>query len=197
MAIEVDLMPAEAYAEEQSAKGRVATVAGFRVYRSQPHTIYMPAPYEHALRFLYDGFHDPRTLQIASEEWPEEHAHTVLAEQAFDFASVARIAVNSVGRDLFAVFSALEARLQAQGTHLIQVWLKLADPGTGWATEQLRRKGYFFCGVLPRWFEEGDALLMARAFAGPCWEGIHLYSDRSKRLLEIIRADWERADGIG
>jgi GNAT superfamily N-acetyltransferase len=192
-AIEVDLMPAEAYTREQSATGRVASVAGFRVFRPQPHTVYMPAPYENVLRFLYQGFHDPRTLQTASEESPGEGTRTQLAEQVFDFGSVARIAVNSLGRDFADVLSALETRLRGRGIHLVQVWLKLTDSQAGWATEQLRRKGYFLCGVLPRWFEEGDGLLMASTSARPNWEGIQLYADRSKRLFEHIRADWERA----
>lgn len=193
MAIEVDLMPAEAYVKEQSATGRVASVASFRVYRTQPHTIYMPPPYERVLRFLYEGFLDPRTLQVAGEESPGEGTRTLLAEQVFDFASVARVAVNAVGEDFSEAFSASEAKLRRAGIHLVQVWLKLTEPAAGWATEQLRRKGYVFCGVLPRWFDEGDGLLMARTSARPNWEGIHLYSDRAKHLLEHIRADWERA----
>jgi hypothetical protein len=35
-ALEVDLMPAEAYTTEESAPGRVATVDGFRIYRPRP-----------------------------------------------------------------------------------------------------------------------------------------------------------------
>lgn len=197
MAIEVDLMPAEAYVKEQSAKGRVASVAGFRVFRPQPHEIFMPAPYEDVLRFLYQDFHDPRTLQVSGGEPPGEVARTLLAEQVFSFASVARVSVNSLGRDFAETFSALESRLRGQGTHLVQAWLKLTDPGVGWATEHLRRRGYFLCGALPRWFVEGDGLLMAKTFARPHWEGIQLYSDRAKQLLEHIRSDWERTRDMG
>ncbi|MEW6666910.1 MAG: GNAT family N-acetyltransferase [Thermodesulfobacteriota bacterium] len=193
MAVEVDLMPAEAYEKEQSATGRVASVAGFHIYRTQPHTIFLPAPYEDALRFLYEGFPDPRTYQTASEEPPGEGTRTLLAEHVFDFASVARVAANSVGRDFADAFSALDVRLQGKGTHLVQVWVKLTRPEAGWVTEQLRRKGYFLCGVLPRWFEEGDALLMAKTPGRPNWEGIQLYSDRIKRLFEFVRGDGERA----
>jgi hypothetical protein len=193
MAIEVDLMPAEAYVKEQSAKGRVASTAVFRVCRTQPHTINMPAPYENILRFLYDEFHDPRTLRVAGGESPGKGTRTLLAEQVFDFASVGRIAVNAVGEDFPDVFSALDTRLQSRGIHLMQVWLKLTQPEAGWATEQLRRKGYFFCGALPRWFEQGDGLLMAKTSARPYWEGIQLYSDRAKRLMEFIRTDGEQA----
>jgi GNAT superfamily N-acetyltransferase len=193
MALEVDLMPAEAYVKEQSATGRVASVASFRVYRPQPQTIYMPPPYEAVLRFLYQGFHDPRAFQVAGEEPPGEDIRTLLTEQAFAFASVSRVAVNSAGRDFADTFSALDTRLKGQGTQLVQGWLKLTDPEVGWVAEELRRRGFFLCGVLPRWFPEGDALLLARTSSRPNWEDIQLYADRSKRLFEYIRADWERA----
>jgi hypothetical protein len=197
MALEVDLMPAEAYTEEQSATGRVASVAAFRVFKPQPHTIYMPPPYENVLRSLYEGFHDPRNFQVAGEESPGEGSRTLLADQVFEFASVGRVAVKTVGRDFADVFAASESGLRDQGTHLIQAWLKLTEPGVGWATEQLRRKGYFFGGVLPRWFVEGDALLMARTSTPPHWEGIQVYSDRAKRLFEYVRADEEGVRAAG
>ena len=143
MAVEVDLMPAEAYTREQSATGRVASVAGFRVYRPQPHTVYMPAPYEDVLRFLYQGFNDPRTLRTAGEESPGEGTRTLLAEQVFDFASVGRITVNSLGRDFADVLSALETRLKGQGIHLVQVWLKLTEPRSGLGDRAVATEGVF------------------------------------------------------
>jgi hypothetical protein len=115
----------------------------------------------------------------------------VLSEQVFEFAALVRAAIHSVGEDFEGVLSDLETRHRGRNTHLVQIWLKLTDPAVGWAVELLRRKGYFFCGVMPRWFEDGDGLLMEKAFSRPHWEGIELYSDRAKRLLEHIRADWE------
>ena len=197
MAIEVDLMPAEAYVKEQSAAGRVASVAVFRTYRPLAHTIFLPPCYEDLLRFLYQDFDDSRTLQAASETPPIGGSRTVLGEQVFDFASVARVPVHSIGEDFIGVLSALETRLQSQRTHLMQIWLKLIEPAVGWATEGLRKKGYFFCGAFPRWFEEGDGLLMEKTLARPHWEGIQLYSERAERLLAHIRADWERTKHIG
>ena len=41
-ALEVALMPAEAYDAERSARGRVASLAVFRCYKSKTHTVYLP-----------------------------------------------------------------------------------------------------------------------------------------------------------
>ena len=41
-AIEVALMPAEAYVQEKSAHGRVATLDNFRCYVPKPHRIFIP-----------------------------------------------------------------------------------------------------------------------------------------------------------
>jgi len=196
MAIEVDLMPAEAYAEEQSAAGRVASVAAFRTYRPQPHTLLLPPCYEDFLHFVYRDFDDRRSFQAAGDTPPGEGSRTVLAEQAFEFAALVRAAVHSVGEDFEGVLSDLETRHRGRKTHVVQIWLKLTDPAVGWAVQLLRRKGYFICGALPRWFEEGDGLLMEKTFSRPHWEGIQLYSDKAKRLLEHIRADWEETGRI-
>jgi hypothetical protein len=58
--------------------------------------------------------------------------------------------------------------------------------------EALRRRGYFLGGAIPRWFD-GDGILMQKLFCPPDFESIHLLSDFSKQLLEVIRRDWQRA----
>ena len=54
----------------------------------------------------------------------------------------------------------------------------------------LRQQGYFFGGVLPRWFD-GDGLLMQKLECPPDYDGILLWSDFAKELLEFIRKDRE------
>ena len=79
----------------------------------------------------------------------------------FDFARVARIAINEMGHDLAEYLTNLEDQALAQKAVVIQVWLKLGSPWNGSAVDILRSKGYFFGGVLPRWFDE-DGLLMQK-----------------------------------
>ncbi|MBN1103576.1 MAG: hypothetical protein JXL84_09215, partial [Deltaproteobacteria bacterium] len=165
MAIEVDLMAAEAYTKEQSAAGRVASIAAFRTYRPFPHTLLLPPCYQDLLCALYEDFDDRRTFRIAGETPAEKGIRTVLTEQSFEFASLVRVGFYSLGGDFEGVLSDLETRCRDRNIDLVQIWLKLTDPAVGWAVQVLRGKGYFICGALPRWFEQGDGLLMEKTFS--------------------------------
>ncbi len=59
----------------------------------------------------------------------------------------------------------------------------------GEAVGLLRGHGYFLGGVLPRWFND-DGLLMPRIFGIPDWDGISLFTDRAKKILELVQTDW-------
>jgi hypothetical protein len=61
----------------------------------------------------------------------------------------------------------------------------------GQAVDVLRKRGYFLGGILPRWFDV-DGMLMQKITGRPNWEGIQLFSDRAKKILELIKKDWEK-----
>jgi hypothetical protein len=187
--LEVDLMPAEAYEKEKSAAGRVASLVCFREYRSRPHTVYLPAVYEQTLRNLYGGLDDQRVLAVSEPHLPVGTASRVTM-QTFEFAQVARMAVPEIGGDFEQVFRTLEADSLAQNNRVLQVWLNLACPWVGEAVAVLRQRGYFFGGLLPRWFDD-DGLLMQKIIGRPDWEGIHLYTDRAREIFSMVRQDWE------
>lgn len=189
MALEVDLMPATAYTKEGSASGRVASLLDFRILRSSPHRVYVPAVYEEDLRFLYAGLDDPRDL-VCSEGSLSLGGPTRIHTRRFDFAQVARLAVLEGGADFGAAIAREEAACDAAGIRVTQVWLPLFEPWAGEAVTVLRGRGYFLGGVLPRWFDR-DGLLLQRIADPPSWDGIVLQFDRAKALLERVRADWE------
>jgi hypothetical protein len=190
-AIEVALMPAETYNKEGSAKGRVATLTAFRCYRPKPHRIHLPLPYEKELRWIYGRLDDAREIVPAVPETAGGGESKVRME-LFDFAHVARIAVEQIGTDLGECMAAREREAVGRKAVVLQAWLNLAQPRVGRAVEILRERGYFFGGALPRWFDS-DGLLMQKLLCPPDFEGIVLESDFSKALLEVIKADWRRA----
>jgi hypothetical protein len=193
-AIEVALMPAEAYAKEKSAAGRVATLGAFRCYRPKPHRIFLPAAYDDVLRRIYGRLDDARELDPSVDRIPAGSASR--AEMTvFDFARVARIAVHAVGEDFGARLAELEAQGREKKAVVFQVWVNLTTPWVGTAVEALRESGYFFGGALPRWFD-GDGMLMQKLHCPPDFEGIVLESEFSKELLGVIQADWLRAEAV-
>jgi hypothetical protein len=189
-AVEVDLMPAEAYEREKSAEGRVTCLFDFKTLKPKPHTIYMSPTYEDILRFLYDGLDDERSFAMAEEDLPSD-TPTKIKVQVFDFAKVARLAVHEAGDDFGNAFDEEEKRLRTNRMKIIQVWLKLSWPWVDRVVDELRGRGYFLSGLLPRWFDV-DGLLMQRIFGQPNWDGIQLSSDRAKRILRLVNKDWTR-----
>ncbi len=189
-AIEVDLMPSETYEKEKSAAGRVSTIVSTRTFVPRPHAIYFPEIYEDCFRYIYGAFDDDRTLKRSDERLPSDRP-TALAVQIFENAGVARISVNEEGSDFETILGSGEKEARGKGVTVIQVWLNLSRPWVGRCAEILRSKGYFFCGIFPRWFGD-DGLLMEKIEGRPNWEGINLYTDRAKQILHFIKDDWER-----
>jgi len=189
-AVEVALMPAEAYDKEKSASGRVATLAGFRCYRSKPHRIFLPSAYEEELRTIYGRLDDRRDLSLSDAGAPGD-MRTRIDLEVFDFAQVARIAVPAVGTDFVERFSLVEKEAVSRKAVVLQVWLDLTRPWVGEAVEELRKRGYFFGGALPRWFD-GDALFLQKLLCPPYFESIQLFTDFAKEMLEVVKKDWRR-----
>ncbi len=190
-ALEIALMPAEAYDREKSSSGRVAALLIFRRYTSKPHKVYIPMVYESQLRRIYSGLDDTREIYLSKAALPKgaiSHAEMNI----FEFAGVARIGMLRVGQDFEAYLNRLENQALERKSVVIQLWLKLSEPSVGSAVEILRKKRYFLGGVLPRWFDE-DGILMQKLFCAPDFSEIHLFSQRAHEILEMIKEDWGRA----
>ena len=193
MALEVALMPAEAYTTEKSAPGRVACLLGVWPIRQRAHRVFVPQAYSNSLPFLYSGLTEERSFVPSAERLPADRA-TQHQLTVFDFGSVARVAFYETGVGLRDRLEEVEREVGDQGVKVIQVWLKLGSPWVGAAVDVLREQEYFLGGLLPRWFDD-DGLLMQKLLCPPDWEGIRLYTDRAKILLNMAHEDWDRVTG--
>ncbi|MBI5586068.1 MAG: hypothetical protein HY892_19830 [Deltaproteobacteria bacterium] len=189
MAVELDLMPAAAYSQEQSARGRVSSLLDFIHIQPQTQTVYIPRVFDDALDFMYSGWPDERTRRPSTASIPAD-GETELETQIFDFAQVARLAVKRAGRDFDQALTGLEDKFKARGIVVIQVWLNLAWPWVGEVVDTLRARGYFLGGLLPRWFD-ADGLLLQKTAARPGWEDMQIYFERAQKIAAFARADWE------
>jgi hypothetical protein len=189
-AIEINLMPAAAYSKEKSARGRVSTMLNFRPLRPGPQTLYLPPAYREQIQFFYSGFTDQRTFAVADRPLDPDVA-TRMEPQVFAFAQVVRIAVPEAGGDFETRLASLESELTGQGIRVFQVWLNLGQPEIGEAVEALRRRGYFFGGPLPRWFDS-DGLLLQKVLDPPNWEEMQIHYPKDRRLVEVVKEDWQR-----
>lgn len=189
-ALEVDLMPREAYTAEESASGRVSTLFMSAVDKKRrPALVHLPAPYEESLRYFYEGIEKDREFGPCNSPLPRTNTRLVI--QVFDFANVARVGFDEAEDDFEGVLEQKEVELLEEKILIIQVWLRLSWPFVGRRTGMLRDRGYFLGGLLPRWFPGSDAILMQKLVERPNWEGIHPYSERAAEILGIVRRDWE------
>ncbi|MBU0970743.1 MAG: hypothetical protein KKC20_08860 [Proteobacteria bacterium] len=187
-AMEVSLMPAAAYTKEKSAAGRVSTLLNFFSLKPKACKVHVPGAYKDQFDACYMGFEEPRTFEEALGE--PEATLSRMDIQTFEFAGVARIAVPDASRDFESRMASEEARLVRNGIRVIQIWLNTGLPQVGGATGVLRSMGYFFGGVLPRWFDT-DGLLMQKVLDEPDWEGTVLVGERNKKLAALVRGEWE------
>jgi len=169
--------------------GRVSTLTVFKTFKTRPQTIYLPSVYEESLQYLYSAA-DFGHRYIRSDA-PLPASVTTKGEiQLFPTAGVARLTFDEIGGDFESSLDGFEKQAETGGSVVVQVFLKLTQPWTGAAVDVLRRHGYFLGGILPRWFDD-DGLLMQKVGATPNFGGIHLYSKRAKKILAIVKDDWQ------
>ena len=189
--IEVGLMPAAAGATAMQQKPtgeRGSVVAAFRLCQDRPQTIFVPAVYEEQLRFLYDGTGCDHTWRLVDDTLPAA-VTTDGSVQTFPGAGVARFAFPSIGGDFEQRLVCMECEASAAGAVVTQAFLRLTDPGSGFAVAILRRRGYFLGGLMLRWFGD-DALLLQKVRLPIDFGAIQLYSKRARRIRDLICQDY-------
>ncbi len=187
-ALEVDLMPASAYAKEASAKGRVSVFWCFRVLVPKPHTVYIPKVYKDFFQLIYERVDDKRDIKISNKPIPTGN-ETNIDTYYFDFAKVLRMAVKETGKDLAKKLKLIEKEARDRGIVCFQVWLNLGKPYIGEAIDILRKNGYFLGGLLTRWFDT-DGILMQKLITKPCWDDIVIAFEHDKVIVDSAYNDW-------
>lgn len=189
-AIEVDLMPAEAYAREKSAPGRVSALMDYACLKKTDKQVFIPDDCREFFIMIYSQFPEIRLLTPSVDNVPPL-LKTELSASFFEFARVARIMIRTAGHDLSETLTQAEAGALNQGAAVIQIWANLSWPWIGRVVHILHEKGYFAAGILPRWFDD-DGILMQKLCQPPAWENIRLHADRAKQMLEYVRADYQK-----
>lgn len=187
--IEVGLLPAEAYPNEAFPHDRISTVLGFKSFSDRMQVIHLPVHYASELEYILSGLDIARSVEL-SNATPPTGSSTGIATQFFDQPHVARFNIHHAGEDFPQVLRACEEEGQCRGMEVLQFYVNLGEPGSGWIVALLRERGYFFGGFLPRWFDT-DGLLMQKLTKPPSFASIKLKSERARRILDFIRQDLE------
>jgi hypothetical protein len=191
VALEVDLMPSEVYKKETSASGRVSCLIQFRSFCDRPHEVFIPSVYLEQIDYILSECNISRVITPSTETIPPE-CESEATVKFFPHAGVARANIVRPGMDFELVVRRLEQQAAEQGVVVLQLFLNLDSPWVGAAVENLRARGYFLGGYVPRWFDT-DGLLMQKIFGPPHWDGIQLFTEKASHILEMVKADWDDA----
>ncbi|UZP68121.1 GNAT family N-acetyltransferase [Desulfovibrio mangrovi] len=183
--LELECMPAAAYAKEGGVFRNVSLLLMFSVYKRQRCTVYLPSQYEDFLKSLYTGMGLVRDHAGAEPL----SGGTESSEFLLPDAGLLRLTISRAGEDFQSVVADAEHKVGECG--LVQCYLNLGDPAAPDAITMLRERGYFFGGLLPHWFGP-DGVVMQKLPEQPDWDALRLYGKEAKAMCDYIRQDYER-----
>ncbi|MEQ8170595.1 MAG: hypothetical protein ABRQ38_17040 [Candidatus Eremiobacterota bacterium] len=191
VAIEIDVMPQEAYTKEQSAPGRVSCIIQLHPYNDSKQEVFIPSVYREEIDYILSDLNIQRTITYSTEPIPYDIKSNI-SVNFFPYASVGRFNIIMGGSDFDMILEELEQKGKDNNTLVFQFFINLEKPWAGRIIEKLRKKGYFLGGYIPAWFKN-DGILMQKTLTTPDFNSIKLYTEKAKKLLEIIKSDREQS----
>lgn len=191
VALELDLMPGATYSKETGAGSRVSCLIQFKPCRDLAAAAHLPPCYREQIGFILQDLNLERELSDGLEPFPRR-SKSRIRRKFFPHAAVGRFNVVSAGVDFARKVTELENMAAVRGTQVLQFFINLGEPWSGAAADILRRRGYFFGGYLPRWFNT-DGMLMQKIATVPDPDSIQLYTAKAGEIMRMILADRARA----
>ncbi|WP_193370985.1 GNAT family N-acetyltransferase [Pelagibius marinus] len=195
--MEVDYVPQRMLVQEGAAGPAATLLQYLDLGRSVHAPCHLPPSY--ALwfaRLLNDASisgHRQITLATGLDQRP-----SICENKDMPRFDMARLVVRRAGNDFWTLVGDHEARAEAEGRRSFQVFIGLGTPEGAAAVELLRGWGYACSGLMPGYLEGGQHVaIMYRSFEEPYFEGIQLHNAGAQRLLDSVRADWQRAERLG
>ena len=191
-ALELDLLDGASFKDGKSNKAgmaRVSCVLNFMELSDPAAPQYLPARYEEKIRQLAAPLRVRQYLPSTADLLLT--GETVRLDKYYEVAKTWKVMVRSIGSDWVEVAAELVAEAKRRGVVSLQVVLNTACPAIGAATEVLRKQGFFFGGLAPRWFGADGVMLQQLIDSEPDYEETKLYSQEAKDLMTFIRADKE------
>lgn len=181
--LELECMPAGAYKNEGGVASNVSLALMFLVREKSVCSVCLPHEYAACIQSLYAGLGLVREyMQGRPLNGKTDNQDFVLAD-----SKLVRLTVKQAGTDFIGIIEKAESTFGING--LMQVYLNLGDPGVAEAVTILRRRGYFFGGLLPCWFGS-DGMIMQKVPRPPDWDALQLYGRKTKDILEYVRSDY-------
>ncbi len=169
---------------------RVAAEVRFMYFnRPERPMIFPPTHHREMILRLYGKLGMTPEVKIPSEEdaaacVPDSIVRTTLMGSM----GYARIDVPRCGKNVIQEVKSRLKDLRVKGFDVINLHLNLCDPTPYIVTEEVERLGFFFAGILPGGFSEGDALILQYLNNVPIDYGeIKLESGAAQEILSYVK----------
>ncbi|MEW6532583.1 MAG: GNAT family N-acetyltransferase [Thermodesulfobacteriota bacterium] len=151
---------------------------------------YAPIHHEEMIEKLYDNLGvsvDVETPSIRGlKTLPARALMNIIVINHLNFAYME---VERYGQDLVSQLRSTVKQLVRDNIEVMSLHLNLSDPHTASLVHDLEEEGFFFAGILPGAFKNGDALILQYlANVEIDYDRIELDSDIAKELRDYIRA---------
>lgn len=194
--IELDQLDGASFRDGKSNKAqteRVSCVLNFLEVTTPSQPEYVPDLYDEIIRRLAAPL-KPRVFLKSTGGLPVEGV-TGKTEAYYASARTWKVGISTVGADWAEVVREILGEAQKREVVSLQVTINTACPHIDSAVAALRENGFFFGGLVPRWFGT-DGLLMQKLFGSRTdYDETKLYSSTAKELLAFIRSDREAVSG--
>ncbi len=192
-ALEIDLMPAEAYENDERVNGRVSALFQFLIFKDNPHKIFIPKEYFNIVKDSVQTINLSREIEL-NRQGSLNLCNANVKTEYFDYAGVGRFHILEIGEDIFNLLNDFENEIVKRNFQIAQVYITVAEQNSQTIFAELKNLGYFYGGYLPRWVDK-DAILLQKLTHETKFENINLYPKRAIEILEFIKMDYARING--
>jgi acyl carrier protein len=150
---------------------------------------YLPERYGSEIGLAMEGL-KPRTVRNSSTTPPDNPTLYELNTDELHTSQYVVATVTEIGADVAEVAEKSDNFAIENNVRSLAVNIPLSCPHNGAAVEALKARGFFFGGVMPRWYPDSDALLMQKLYCNTAqWDSIKLFSEKIQAVAEKIKED--------
>jgi acyl carrier protein len=153
---------------------------------------YMPAEYKGQIKYALDGL-SPLTTRIernASDTPPSNPTVYELNDSEIHSSQYVVATFMEIGGDINEVAKKIDEYAVTNNVKSLVVNIPLNCPHNGAAVKALRACGYYYGGVMPRWYCDSDGLLMQKLYGNEVdWNTTKLFSEKIQAIAESIKSD--------
>jgi serine/threonine-protein kinase RsbW len=151
--------------------------------------IYAPQHHKNMIAALYKELGvRPEIKKAAVAETKKASATSIVKIRQFASMRYARMIIDRYGRNIVDELRNKVKEICQQKTEIVNLFLNLSDPLTGACAPQFEKLGFFFAGILPGGFKDGDALMLQYLNNVPIdYDAIQVKSAIATRLLAYVK----------